>query len=74
MVADDICGKEEMMLRDMEYTSFWEDESGIGTIEMVLIMVVLIALILVFKDKIGELLEDIFSEIDSQTLEVYKPY
>ncbi len=74
MVADDICGKEEMMLRDREYTSFWEDESGIGTIEMVLIMVVLIALILVFKDKIGELLEDIFSEIDSQTLEVYKPY
>lgn len=63
-----------MMLSGREYVSFWEDESGIGTIEMVLIMVVLIALILVFKDKIGELLEDIFSEIDSQTLEVYKPY
>jgi Flp pilus assembly pilin Flp len=54
--------------------TFWEDESGIGTIEMVLIMVVLIALILVFKDKIGELLEDIFDEIDSQASEVYKPY
>lgn len=61
-------------MNNEEHVTFWEDESGIGTIELVLIMVVLIALILVFKDKIGQLLEDIFDEIDSQASEVYKPY
>lgn len=62
------------MMNNVAYADFWEDESGIGTIELVLILVVLIALILVFKDKIGELLDVIFDEIDSQTSEVYKPY
>lgn len=62
------------MMDNVAYADFWEDESGIGTIELVLILVVLIALILVFKDKIGELLGVIFDEIDSQTSEVYKPY
>ena len=62
------------MMNNAAYADFWEDESGIGTIELVLILVVLIALILVFKDKIGDLLDGIFDEIDSQTSEVYKPY
>ena len=62
------------MMNNAAYADFWEDENGIGTIELVLILVVLIALILVFKDKIGDLLDGIFDEIDSQTSEVYKPY
>ncbi|WP_330395032.1 Flp1 family type IVb pilin [Oribacterium sp. C9] len=46
-------------------------ESGIGTIEMVLILVVLIALVIVFKGRINALLTDIFDQIDSSAQSVY---
>lgn len=46
-------------------------ESGIGTIEMVLILVVLIALVLVFKGRINDLLTNIFDQIDSSAQSVY---
>jgi hypothetical protein len=46
-------------------------ESGIGTIEMVLILVVLIALVLVFKSRINDLLTNIFDQIDSSAQSVY---
>ncbi len=48
-----------------------QGESGIGTIEMVLILVVLIALVLVFKSRINDLLNDIFNQIDSSAQSVY---
>jgi len=51
--------------------AFMKDESGIGTIELVLILVVLIGLVLIFKDNIRDLLEDIFDEINDQTNRVY---
>ncbi|MDO4489132.1 MAG: Flp1 family type IVb pilin [Eubacteriales bacterium] len=44
---------------------FWEDENGMGTIEIVLIVVVLIGLVVVFKDGIGKLLDNIFKSINS---------
>lgn len=46
-------------------------ESGIGTIELVLILVVLIALVIVFKGRINTLLTDIFDQIDSSAQSVY---
>ena len=51
--------------------SFCVDEEGIGTIEMVLILVVLIGLVIIFKQQIRDLLDSIFQEINSQTAEVY---
>ncbi|MDO4177006.1 MAG: Flp1 family type IVb pilin [Bacillota bacterium] len=51
---------------------FFEDESGISTIELVLILVVLISLVLIFKSSITSLLNTIFSQINSQAGEVYK--
>ncbi len=48
-----------------------QGESGIGTIEMVLILVVLIALVLVFKSRINDLLNNIFNQIDSSAQSVY---
>ena len=47
------------------------DDSGIGTIELVLILVVLIALVLIFKDRIKALLNDIFDQIESSATSVY---
>ena len=48
-----------------------QDDSGIGTIELVLILVVLIALVLIFKDRIKALLNDIFDQIESSATSVY---
>jgi len=53
-------------------TDFVADESGISTIELVLILVVLISLVLIFKSSITSLLNTIFSQINSQAGEVYK--
>ncbi len=36
-----------------EAAAFWEDESGVGVIEIVLILVVLIGLVIIFKEQIN---------------------
>lgn len=51
--------------------NFLMQEDGIGVIEVVLILVVLIGLVIIFKGQITELLENIFKEINSQSKEVY---
>ncbi len=47
-----------------------EDESGVGVIEVVLILVVLIGLVAVFKTQINELLTKIFGSISSMSDEI----
>ena len=54
-----------------ELSAFMEDDSGVGAIEVVLILVVLIGLVIIFKTQITKLLENIFKEIESQSKEVY---
>ena len=53
------------------FRCFLGDEEGVGTIELVLILVVLIGLVLIFKSQIRSLLANIFSQINSQSGEVY---
>ncbi len=43
------------------------DESAVGVIEVVLILVVLIGLVAIFKTQINELLNKIFGSIDSMS-------
>ena len=54
-----------------EWNAFWKQEEGVGTIEIVLLIVVLIGLVIIFKTQITKLLENIFKEIESQSKEVY---
>lgn len=54
-----------------DIAGFIRDESGVGVIEVVLILVVLIGLVIVFKDSIHSLLTDIFKEINSLSEDVY---
>ena len=49
-----------------------EDEGGAGVIELVLIIVVLIGFVFLFKDKIGSLLNTVFSKINSQAESIYQ--
>ncbi len=50
---------------------FFLEEDGVGVIEVVLILVVLIGLVIIFKKQITDLLNGIFKEINSQSKEVY---
>ena len=54
-----------------EWRAFLIEEDGIGVIEVVLILVVLVGLVIIFKRQITTLLEGIFKEIEKQTKEVY---
>ena len=54
-----------------EIREFWKDEQGVGVIELVLVLVVLIGLLIIFKKQITTLLQNIFKEINSQSKEVY---
>ncbi len=46
---------------------FWLDESGMGTVEVILIIVVLIGLVIVFKEQISGIVEDVFKTIREDT-------
>ncbi|MFQ9704374.1 MAG: Flp1 family type IVb pilin [Enterocloster clostridioformis] len=50
-----------------ELREFWKDEQGVGVIELVLVLVVLIGLVIIFKKQITTLLQNIFKEINSQS-------
>ena len=52
-------------------TAFWVEEDGIGVIEVVLLLVVLVGLVIIFQKQITTLLDGIFKEIEKQTKEVY---
>ena len=54
-----------------EAKSFLREEDGVGVIEIVLILVVLIGLVIIFKEQINDLLESIFKQINSKSKEVY---
>lgn len=54
------------------FDELMDDESGMGTIEIVLILVVLIALVIVFKSQITSLLDSVFGQINKDAESVYK--
>ena len=54
-----------------ELAAFLKEEDGVGVIEIVLILVVLIGLVIIFKKQITTLLHNVFKEINSQSKEVY---
>lgn len=45
----------------------WRDEEGMGTVEVVLIIVVLVGLVLIFQEQIKGLVEIIFGKITQDT-------
>ena len=48
------------------------EEDGVGVIEIVLILVDLIGLVLIFKNQITSVINNILKEIKKQSEEVYK--
>lgn len=50
---------------------YWNDTEAVGTVEIILILVVLIALVLIFQKKIVQLVNTIFTHISNSAQEIY---
>ncbi|MBQ1548017.1 MAG: hypothetical protein IIZ61_06445 [Lachnospiraceae bacterium] len=53
-----------------EIKRFFKEEDGIGVVEIILILVVLIGLVLVFKDRLSKLVDNIFKTIEDSAGQV----
>ena len=49
------------------FKEFLREEEGMGTVEIILIIVVLVGLVIIFKEQITKIVESIFSKITAQT-------
>ena len=50
-----------------KWIEFWKEENGMGTVEVILIVVVLVGLVLIFEEQMGDIVESLFSKITKQT-------
>uniref|UniRef100_UPI0040576E48 Flp1 family type IVb pilin n=1 Tax=Acetatifactor sp. TaxID=1872090 RepID=UPI0040576E48 len=50
--------------------NFLQEEEGMGTVEIILIIVVLVGLVIIFKNQITQIVNSIFSKITSQTSKI----
>lgn len=53
-------------MKEMSLKNFWEEEDGVGVVEIILILVVLIALVIIFRDQLTSLVNTILDKITSQ--------
>ena len=60
-----MCGKGVINMN--VFREFYEDESGITVIEIVLVLVVLIGLVIIFKKQLTSLIQSILSKITCQS-------
>ncbi|SET95392.1 Flp1 family type IVb pilin [Paenibacillus sp. NFR01] len=51
---------------------FWNEEEGLGSLEMILIISVLIAVVLLFKDKIKEVVSDLIDTAGEKSQQVFE--
>lgn len=52
------------------FRQFITEEEGMGTVEVILIIVVLVGLVIIFKEKITEIVNSIFTKITNQTKKI----
>ena len=53
------------------WMTFLKDESGMGVVEIILIIVVLIAIVLIFKEQITTLVNNIWKSINQSAKKIY---
>lgn len=53
------------------WMDFLRDESGMGVVEIILIIVVLIAMVLIFKEQITTLVQNIWESINKNAKDIY---
>ena len=53
------------------WTNYWNDTEAVGTVEILLILVVLIAIVIIFRTRITALVNTIFDKINTSAQEIY---
>lgn len=49
------------------WQEFCDEEDGMGTVEIILIIVVLVGLVVIFKSQITDIVDSLFEKITSKT-------
>ncbi len=52
------------------WKEFCKEEDGMGTVEVILIIVVLVGLVIIFKSQINGIINTLFNKISSQTNQI----
>lgn len=47
--------------------AFWAEEDGIGVVEIILILVILVAVIVIFRKQIADMISTAFEQIEDGT-------
>lgn len=55
------------MKKIRRFLEFMKEEKGIGAVEVILILVVLIGLVIIFKSQLTDLVQSIFDKITSES-------
>ena len=53
-----------------ELKAYAKDDAGMGTVEIILIIVVLVGLVLIFKNQITSIINDLFDSIVTKSADV----
>ncbi|MFC9707126.1 Flp1 family type IVb pilin [Paenibacillus sp. NPDC056933] len=53
-------------------TAFWDEEDGLGTLELILIIGVIIIIALIFKDQIKTLVERLLKNVSNKSNEFFE--
>ena len=55
------------MIMKKGFRDFLKEEDGMGTVEVILIIVVLVGLVIIFKSQITAIVESLFDKITAKT-------
>ena len=66
-MTEKIQKKQPIKERRISILSFMKEEEGMGTVEIILIIVVLIGLVVIFKKQMTNIVNDLFNNISNQT-------
>lgn len=53
-------------------SAFWKEEDGLGTLELILIIGVIIIIALIFKDQIKKLVERLLTNVSNKSNEFFE--
>ncbi len=57
-----------IFMKEMKnWKDFVREEDGMGTVEVIMIIVVLVGLVIIFKDQITKIVTNLFGKITAQT-------
>lgn len=67
---NEIANRRKIMSHLKTVRQFLTEEDGMGTVEVILIIVVLVGLVVIFKEKITDIVNSIFTKITNQTKKI----